>query len=167
MMFHGMTSAQTLGMFSICVLIGAPVIILLTMWSASRWPGYDREREPHSQSSLGAPAAFREPADLAEVDARARWFARVAVDPFVAPAPLPVATAPALDMTPLVGARIDELFRVSVSSLNSSGRPSSVNPASRYYRPSVGSLVAEVRTATPARHVESVGRHRARELVAA
>lgn len=156
-MFAGMTSAQTVGWFSIVLLIGTPALILLVTWSAQRWPGQWREyavREPHSHSSLGAPGHYREPADPSYVDELMRIRARFPVvhraDPVLVPD------------EPL---RLDDIEHPPVS------------PAPVYSIP-LADLVASVRYrvpgAAPAAHIPShraqavdtaaaphVGRHRA------
>lgn len=111
MFFAEMTSAATVGWFAIVLLIGLPAIILLSLWTASRWPGYDSQLV-YESGSLGAPGAFREPADPSYVDELIRVRGRASVvhrpDPFeLAGVDLPVIEHPyKMTLTELVeGAR--------------------------------------------------------------
>lgn len=172
-MFAGMTSAETLGMFSIYLLIGVPAIALLVSWAAFRIPiASYAGREPFSHSEVGTASdyAYREPADPEYVDAladRVRGVAR--------PVVVPVLHAP--------DAAGPDRERVRVPNLNSIYRVTLADlvEGSRYVAPSLPTP-AEARTAdryAPAHspylpsHSDRVGRHRAieparpRELVAA
>lgn len=170
-MFSEMSAAQTIQMIAVLFVIATVTILLLVLMAVlapERLFATSEQSTPAWRpGELGAAATFREPADPVEVDrriaiSRTLGMIRGTAPVIHSPAPLPIAAGAVLDMTPLVGARIDELFRVPVSARNPvDGRASTVNPASRYYRPSVAALVDETRQAV------IVGRHRARELVAA
>jgi len=80
--------AQTVGMVSICILIGLPAIILLTTWTASKVPMRESERSrltwrwstlvewfnSHLSEDEAAPPApsYREPAEPSYIDALMR-----------------------------------------------------------------------------------------------
>jgi hypothetical protein len=85
-----MTSAETLGWFAIILLIGVPAVALLASWAAFRLPFMaESERTPLGFASLGAPGAFREPADPSYVEQLIRVQGRAAV--FHKPDPVLVA----------------------------------------------------------------------------
>lgn len=170
-MFSGLSTSDTVNLIATVFVIGTVSILALVIIAIVAperlLASSEQMTAAWAPGELGRAATFREPADLDEVDARARWHARAAV----IYSPAPIRTAPAhLDMAPLVGARIDELMSVSPDMfLNSSGARTSVNPSSRYYRASVAEFVSDYApraiSATPA----PAGRHRAAEpaLVAA
>lgn len=166
-MFSGMTSAQTLGEVCVIVFIVAAVLGTLAVVGAARYAlvaaPSERSFVEWMNAALAAdepapPApAYREPADLDEVDARARWFARATVDPFTAPAALPAAPAPDATTALPVGINSSRTIRQAEHAT-----ATSVNPTSPYYRPSVAAFVARpapVFTYHGA-HADSVGRHR-------
>lgn len=164
-MFGPTHLAQTLGMFAIFLLIGIPAFALLVSWAAFRWPGHDAQLV-YESGSLGAPAAFREPAEPSYVEHLMRAHGRAAV--FHKPDP-PLAEPELLDdiaHPPVSPARP---FNVTLAAL--------VDEARRYTMPARTPASAPV---SPARHASDVvdtstrasttiGRHRApvRVLVAA
>ena len=184
-MFSEMTSAQTVGMVSIGLLIAVPVFALLVSWAAFALPMRDQQvytADPWSSTELGEPSeySYREPADeqLAdELADRVRGVARV----FHNPSPQPVDIAEPV-IEPLVDIPHPELpatprYRVTLAELVEGARyvvpiPTrhvSTEPA----RPAVASHYSGT-IDTAARHSDRVGRHRAlpavaprRELVAA
>lgn len=170
-MFAEMNATEAVQMIGAVFVIGTAAVlglVLLSILAPERLLATSEQMTAPTFDDYAAPASnpahFREPADLDEVDARARWFARAAV--IHSPAPvrepaLDVATAVPYRLAP--GALIDELMSVSPAMFfNSSGARTSVNPSSRYYRASVD----EIRPRSP-RAVSAApapaGRHRAPE----
>lgn len=151
-----MTSAETLGMIAICLLIGIPAVMLLSMWAASAWPGYDREREPHSGSDLGAPGHVF--AERYEREGYTSQLLRVQARIPVIYRPDPVEPVRVCDPTSPYRVELAQLVAQAQRYVAPIPTEAPVSPA-RHYSGTVD---------TAARHSEYVGGHRALpELVAA
>jgi len=175
---HGMTSAEQVGMMTTITVIGIVAFVFLAMFIATAPTRQTANVNPWADMAWPT-QNYREPADPSYVDEliRIRGVATV----IHSPAPLPAIREPVLDATTALPSRFvpsaEPLAPVELMSdspdmsLNSSSAT-----ASRYAMP-IERLVASVRyvlpaampshSATPAAHAESVGRHRALELVAA
>lgn len=187
-MFSEMTSAQTVGMWSIVILIAVPALALLTTWGAFHLPMRDSfayPREAWSSTELGQPSeySYREPADPALVDAladRVHGVARVFHNPSPQTTDDDTATAPEpLDDIPHLELPAVPTYRVTLADLIEGARyvvpiPTrhvSTEPA----RPAAPAHYSGTIDDTAGRHSDRVGRHRApitatparRELVAA
>lgn len=147
-----LTSAETLGMIAICLLIGIPAVMMLAMWAAFMWPGHDREREPHSGDDLGAPGHVF--AERYEREGYVAQLTRVQARVPVIYRPDPLEPVRVCDPTSPYRVELAEL----VAQAQRYVAPAPVSPA-RHYSGTID---------TAARHSEYVGGHRALpELVAA
>lgn len=169
-MFYDLSASETVQMIGAVFVIGTVSIlglVLLSILAPERLLASSEQATPAwGHGELGAPATFREPADLDEVDARARWHARAAV--VYNPAPirvvrdattaLPVPISPATPYSGYyVGARLDELMSVSPA-MSSSSSARVTSPYSPWRIP-IAELPAGPRPVDPT----PVGRHRAPE----
>lgn len=153
-MNSSMQSAEWVGMMTTITGIAIVAFILLILFVATAPVRATASVAPWADGELGTAAAYREPADLDEVDQRIKFYRARATAPVIySPAPL------------------DELMSASTRYVIPPELDLRPAPTSRYAMP-IAELVASARyvlpsPVSPARHVESVGRHRAPVLVAA
>lgn len=157
-MFADTTSAETLGWFSIILLISIPAFAMLACWIGTRWPGEWsdlRAREPWSRRALGVPASlYAEREDPSYVDTLMRVRGHFpAVPPVFRPDPY-------AELAPIDLPDMAPVYSVSLAQLVASVRyigPSAA-PVHTHHAQAVG---------TADRERVTVGRHRAPVLVAA
>ena len=151
---QGMTSADQIGMLTIITTIAIIAFVFLVLFVATAPVRQTANISPWAPRELGQAAAYREPADPSYVDEliRVRGIAPVIHNP-----------APLDELMSDSSRYVIQLERGADQRESRYAMPIAELVASaRYVLPSV-----PVSPAGPARHVESVGRHRAPVLVAA